>query len=438
MGQFYGESNKLYTQQQQLKLTWFESEHNKIDNLRLKIAQVNSVYGTGSTGRIMQSISHILTASGHKCLNAYARGIYQGDDDTVKIGGDINLIANGLYSFLLDRQGFGPKNATNRLIDNLKLFKPDIVGLHNLHGYYINVETLFEYLKKEGIPVIWTFHDCWPFTGHCSHFDFIDCTKWQTHCNKCPLKSKYPKSMLLDNSYQNFINKREAFSGHPDLTIITPSHWLANLIPHSFLHQYPVKIIPNGIDVEVFKPEVESKIRQEKIVLGVANTWDRIKGLGSFIELRQLLPNEYKIVLIGLSKKQIQELPEGITGLERTSNLQELVGWYNKAFVYLNPTFVDTFPTTNLEALACGTPVVTFQTGGSPESIDEDTGIVVKKGDVQGLKDAILRIEAKDIHKLRINCRKKALYDFNKNDCFQKYLELYEVIGTRNKILSSN
>jgi len=323
---------------------------------------------------------------------------------------------------LFDKHGLGSTNATKAFVKKIDDIKPDAIGLHNIHGYYLNYKVLFQYIKAKQIPVLWTFHDCWPFTGHCSYFDSVNCQKWQTHCEKCPLTKSYPKA-LTDRSYENFEDKREAFNDVKNLKIVTPSKWLSKSVKKSFLKDYSVEVIHNGIDLYTFKPEKTIKKERKKIVLGVASTWDPRKGLDDFVELRKKIAEDYKIVLIGLSSKQVEGLPDGIKGIQRTENINELVGWYNKAAVFVNPTYVDNFPTTNIEALACGTPVITYDTGGSPEAICEETGRVVKKGNIQALSEAIQRMEkSTDISN---KCRERAVNHFNRESRYLDYLNLY-------------
>lgn len=388
----------------------------------MRIVQINTVVNSGSTGRIAEDIGKVAIAMGHKSYVAYGSRDRPSESVKIKIGSKADKYMHGLETLLFDRHGLGSKKATENLIHTLQQIKPDIIGLHNLHGYYINYDILFEYIKKEQIPVIWTFHDCWPFTGHCTHFERINCEKWKTHCEKCPLYDCYPKS-FSDRSFENFEDKKKYFNGVDNLTIVTPSFWLKNLVKQSFLKDYPVKVIHNGIDLKVFRPIVNC-IESEKIILGVASRWTAHKGLNDFYKLRKILPEYYQIVLIGLSKNQISKLPNGIKGIERTENLEELVMWYNKALVFVNPTYTDNFPTTNIEALGCGTPVVTYNTGGSPEAIDEETGAVVGKGDIKALSKAIVSIK-KNVDMIKA-CRQRAVEKFNSEDRYTDYLSLYE------------
>jgi glycosyltransferase involved in cell wall biosynthesis len=367
-----------------------------------------------------------MVEKGHQSAIAFGRGERPSQSEKIQIGDKWNVYSHVLQTRLLDNHGFASERATKQLIREIEAYQPDVVGLHNLHGYYIHVGILFEYLKAHQIPVVWTFHDCWPFTGHCSYFDRVDCTKWKTHCQDCPLTHYYPQSWFRDRSYQNFEEKRAAFIDHPNLTIVTPSRWLKGLVQQSFLQEYPVEVIHNGIDLQTFKP-IE-KPSEKKIVLGVASTWTERKGLADFKKLRNELPDDTDILLIGLSRPQIKNLPGGLKGIERTESVEELAEWYGKASVFVNPTYVDNFPTTNLEALACGTPVVTYDTGGSPEAIVEETGSIVPKGDQKKLAEAVNEYLNNDKDGYRDACRNRAVQNFNKDERFVDYVKLYESV----------
>ena len=362
----------------------------------MKILMINSVCGVGSTGRICTDLAQILETQGHTVKIAYGRQAApeQFAKYGIRIGSDIEVRVNGVLTRLFDNEGFNAYFATKKFLRWVEEFDPDIVHLHNLHGYYLHIGLLFEYLKRANKKVIWTLHDCWTFTGHCAHFTAVDCDKWQSQCHGCPQKHVYPKAMLLSGAKQNFRKKRKVLTGVKDLTLVTPSQWLADLTRLSFLGEYPVKVVPNGINLDVFQP-AEGNLRQQyaleqkKIILGVANVWNASKGLDDFVKLAEMLDDEYKIVLIGLEEEQVKKLPKNIIGITRTNNIQELVQWYSCADVFFNPTYEDTYPTVNLEAIACGTPVVTYRTGGSPESITPESGRVVPCGDLQQACEAI-------------------------------------------------
>ena len=345
-----------------------------------KILFINSVCN-GSTGTICKTLYKAAVEEGHECCIAYGRGEAPKGFKTIKIGNKLDIYLHVLKARLFDASGFGSKHATKEFIKKIDEFKPDIIHLHNIHGYYVNIEILFKYLKdRPEIKKIWTLHDCWAFTGHCPHFEYEKCQQWKNECKKCIRRNEYPKS-LIDRCNRNYWLKKSTFTNVDNLMLVSPSNWLMNLIKDSFFKEYPIEVINNGVDTSIFK-HTESNIKErygiknKKVILGVASVWDKKKGLDTFIELSKQLDNEYQIVLIGLNKKQIKKLPSNIIGITRTENVEELVKWYSAAEVFFNPTLEDNYPTTNLEAISCGTPVVTFETGGSPESV-VGNGIII-------------------------------------------------------------
>lgn len=393
----------------------------------MKVLEINSVCGRGSTGRIATDLADVLAGHGHQCKIAYGRDTVpeQYREIAVQIGSDWDVYLHSVRTRLLDDHGFGSRRATARFLDWVQEYDPDIIHLHNIHGYYINVELLFEYLKQVRKPVVWTLHDCWAFTGHCAVFSVENCEQWKTQCEHCIQKHHYPASLILDRSRRNFRRKRELFIDLPNMTLVTPSYWLAAEVRQSFLKEFPVHVIPNGIDLNIFKP-MPSRFREEnelvgkQVILGVASIWDSGKGLYDFFEMSKMVGNDQKIVLVGLSKKQIRELPEGILGIQRTNSLQKLAEIYSMADVFVNPTYADNFPTTNLEALACGTPVITYRTGGSPEALDEGCGAVVQKG-AENIMQAIRSLNiAADACIQRVT-------QFEKTVQFEKYLQIYKL-----------
>lgn len=391
----------------------------------MRILQINSVCGVGSTGRIATDLYNVLENQGHECKIAYGRGNAPEGINSIKIGFAFDNYYHVFKTRVFDKHGFGSVNATKKFIEEVKKYDPDIIHLHNIHGYYINIEILFNYLKEANKPVVWTLHDCWPFTGHCSYFDYVGCEKWKYGCSNCDQKEQYPSSKLIDNSEWNYENKKRLFTSVKNMTIITPSKWLSNLVKKSFLGKYPVEVINNGIDLDVFKP-TESDFRKKYnlsdkfIILGVASVWGERKGLKYFIELSEKLSDEYKIVIVGVDEKQKKSIPKDIISICRTNNAKELAEIYTSADVFVNPTLEDNFPTTNLEALACGTPVITFNTGGSIECINKNTGKIVEKDDINGLVKAIKNLKVD-----RLECINKAKLFFNKNKKFEEYVSLY-------------
>lgn len=396
--------------------------------MRLKVLQISTVCGSGSVGRITVDIYHTLEQNGDKGLIAYGRRSAPKGVDAYRFGSFMDMGLHVLSTFFKGEHGFASAGQTRKLIGKIREWNPDVIHLHNIHGFVIQTELLFDYLKQAGKPVVWTLHDCWPYTGHCAFYDFTGCAGWKTGCEKClEYRKTYPYALFKNNTADNFRRKKDAFTGVPNLTIITPSKWLAGEVKQSFLGGYPVKVIPNGIDREIFRP-ADGNLRERLglagrfVVLGVANVWERRKGLPYFLELAGELPKEYQIILIGLDKNQLKKLPQNIMGISRTADAGELAEYYSMADVFVNATLEDNFPTTNLEALACGTPVITFDTGGSPESLDVRCGRVVPKGNQGLLKDAVLKEKAHPMQ--REDCLNKAK-QYDKYDRFREYVELY-------------
>ena len=399
------------------------------------LLQINVVINKGSTGRIAEEIGQRAIAAGWKSHIAYGRDDRPSQSNKIRIGTDWDMRLHGVQTRVLDNHslGFSSRGATTKLIKRIDDIKPDIIHLHNLHGYYINIEVLFDYLATKDIPIVWTLHDCWAFTGHCTHFEAIGCMKWKTHCYECPLKTSYPASLLIDRSKKNFNDKRRFFNSVTNLNIIPVSNWLHNHLKESFLSSHNIQTIHNGIDLNVFSingktNEVREKysVGDEFVVLGVSNIWNKGKGLNDFIELSNMLGDDTKIILVGMDKEQIGDLPKNIIGIERTESQQELAELYSMADLFVNPTYGDTFPTTNLESLSSGTPVLTYRTGGSPESVTKDTGFVVEQGDLDGVLAAINQVRQKGKGHYTSLCRQHAEQYFNKDDRYQEYLELYE------------
>ena len=389
--------------------------------------QINVTSNWGSHGRIAEEIGQLAMSQGWESHIAYGRWANPSQSQLYHIGNMRDERWHGLQSRLFDNHGLASKKATQKLIEEIKRISPDIIHLHNIHGYYLNYPLLFDFLSKANVPIVWTLHDCWPITGHCAYFTYAQCDKWKCGCKECQHKETYPRSLFLSKSERNYVRKRQSFNSLDRLTIVPVSQWLADIVNESHMRNYPIKMIHNGIDLDVFKPIISAHCEIDtKIVLGVSSVWEPRKGLKDFYLLRDLLDDSYQIVLIGLTKKQIKVLPSGIIGIERTNSLDELVQYYSTADVFVNPTYEDNFPTTNLEALGCGTPVISYRTGGSPEAIDEQTGLVVDTGDVNGLAEGIRKMcNDPNQEERRKLCRQRAVAFFNKNDRYQEYLDLY-------------
>ena len=401
----------------------------------MKILFINTVCGYGSTGRICTDIADLLLDQGHACKIAYGRGDMPEKYRAIakRIGSPMDVEIHAGLARLTDSAGFHSKKATKNLLLWIDEWKPDLIHLHNLHGYYINVEMLFQYLSNRKIPVVWTLHDCWPFTGHCTYFDHAKCDKWKSGCKGgCPQKKEYPSSIGISRSETNYLRKMQAFSNIDILHVVTPSYWLERLVKQSFLQKYKTHVIHNGIDLETFQ-SIESDFRErygvkdKRIYLAVSDGWGRRKGLDDVIKMAKLLTPEERIVMVGVSGKEKTMIPDEVIAIPRTKNVKELVEIYSAADVFINPTYEDNYPTTNLEAQACGIPVVTYNTGGSPESVPKEN--VVPKGDYIEL----LKL-ARQYHLLKVNY----METFDKNKTFSEYIGLFcKILQNMNDALVS-
>lgn len=342
-------------------------------------AHINTV-PNGSTGGIMMKEHKELLSAGEESYAFWGRAREAEKPNEMKFASDVEVKLDVLQTRIDGKAGFHSKAATKRLLKRLDEIKPDVVHLHNLHGYYVNVEMLFEWLSKHDCKVEWTLHDCWAFTGHCAYFTYAKCAQWKDHCaysKPCSQLNTYPKTYSKVSCSWNFEQKKRIFNQMPveRMKLITPSQWLANLVGESFLKGYPVEVRHNTIDIDVFKPTSSNfreryNIGDRFMILGVASPWTERKGLADFVRLAgELDSDKFAIVLVGLSEKQIKDMPDGIVSLTRTDSRVELAGIYSTADVFFNPTMEDNFPTVNLEAEACGTCVVTYDTGGCRETL---------------------------------------------------------------------
>ena len=357
----------------------------------MKVVQINTTCGAGSTGKICVAVSKLLTAKNIENYILYTSG--KSDYPLgIKFAGDKYKKVQALKSRILGNYGFNSNYATRKLIKELERIQPDIIHIHNIHSHDCNLSILFNYIKQKNIKVFWTFHDCWSFTANCTHFTMVKCDKWKVECEKCPQIKQ--TSWFVDRSKTLFKRKKELFKGL-DMTIITPSQWLADLVKESFFKEYPIKVVNNGINLDIFKP-VQSSFRKKYgiedkfILLGVAFGWGKRKGLDVFIELAKRLDDKYQIVLVGTDENVDKQLPKNIISIHRTQNQAELVAIYTAADLFVNPTREENYPTVNMESIACGTPVITFKTGGSPEMLNETCGVVVECDDVDALEQEIM------------------------------------------------
>ncbi len=401
-----------------------------------KLLIINSVLGFGSTGKIVMNIAREYEQKGYEVKVAFGRIMKQAATSSdgkraalygnmgVRIGNDMDVYCHGILSRITDKHGLYSRTATRKFLKWASGYDPDVLWMHNIHGYYINYEMLFDWIKsRPHMKVKWTLHDCWSFTGHCAHFAYVKCDKWKEGCHDCPQRATYPAA-IRDNSAGNYRRKKAAFTGVSDMTLITPSEWLRDMVKQSYMSEYPVEVKYNTINTEVFRPvdnsfKKDHGIENKKMILGVASFWNERKGLDDFIELDKKLRNidesrytslasgqssaygaekgnesEYKIVLVGLSEAQMEDLRKkgsDILGIPRTNSVSEIVEIYSAADVFVNPTYEDTFPTVNMEAEACGTPVITYDTGGCRETLRSDKSVVIPQS-VDAIIEALGKI----------------------------------------------
>lgn len=336
-----------------------------------KILFINTVL-TGSTGKICKDLYDIATKNGFECCIAYGRGVCPTGYRNYKIGNDVDVYFHVLKTRLLDGHGLASKRATKNFIKWIENYKPDVIHLHNIHGYYLNYEILFEYLDKCKKKIIWTLHDCWSLTGHCSNFEWSGCEKWKKQCFRCDLLNTYPKS-FFDNSKKNYIRKKNAFTKNNNILLVVPSNWLKNNVENSFMRTKNIMTVHNGIDLNIFRKKFLCQKNNKTKILAIADNWNEGKGLFDMIELcYKLNRDKFKITIIGLKNKQFKLFPSYVECKKRTNNVEELVDYYNEADVVVNPTHFDNYPTVNIEAQACGTPVIVRNVGGCAETIHSD------------------------------------------------------------------
>jgi len=416
------------------------------------LLQININANIGSTGRIAEQIGMLAIKEGWRSIIAYGREKRNSASELIKINSRWSILWHVFLSHVFDGDGSGSYFATRRLIKRLERIKPDLIHLHIIHDSFINYKLLFSYISKHDIPVVWTFHDCWAFTGHCTHFESIGCGKWIEGCCRCPAPHNYKKLEIFNFARCNYVNKKKSFLGAHNLTLVSVSKWVDNCVSKSFLSSVNHIVINNGIDLTVFKPVVldravipdylslyiqqiiEASSGGRINVLGVAANWSNDKGLNEFCELAT--DPIYQIIMVGVTPELANMLPDNIIKIGKVESPKDLALLYNYADVFLNPTYSDSYPTVNIESIACGTPVVTYRTGGSPEIIGSivpegyeecDCGIVVPKGDIQSLETAIKHAFANK------NCfKEKCLYNasnrFSKEERFSDYIKLYNTL----------
>ena len=401
----------------------------------MKIIIINT-FSNGSTGNISKKIKKALEQNGDECWFFYGIG-NSGERRIERIGSNISIHLHSLLSRLTGLQCCFSYFSTLCLIRKIKKIKPDIVHFHNIHGSYLNMATIFNFLAREKIPVVETLHDCWAFTGKCPHFSAVKCMKWKDKCGNCPQLSRYPASSFFDVTAHNIKKKDKLYKKINNFTVTAVSDWLANCARESILRDYNIKTIHNGIDLELFYPDFDVSIFEhyniprKKIVLGVASVWSERKGLVKFKEISSLLSDEFAVVIVGLNEDQIASLPKNMIGIKRTENIDDLRKIYSCASVFINTSLEETFGLVTAEALACGTPAIVFNSTACPEVLDSNSGIVLDNSSSESLLRAIYKIVENKTTYSKENCVNRIKNNFSSKKMLQGYLNLYSEILDR-------
>lgn len=397
----------------------------------MKILQISPEGNFGSVGTIAEQIGELILENGHDSYIAIGNSNFSSSSKVFKIGNLFNRIFHAIETRIFDNNGLGSRKSTSDLIHWIDKLRPDLIHIHQLHGYYINYRILFKYLNILNIPIVLTLHDCWTFTGHCAYFESISCEKWKTQCYKCELLNDYPKSLFIDNSYDNYLLKKNLFTSIDNLTITTVSYWLSDRVSESFLKNIPRQVIYNGVDINVFRPSINNTerindFREKFVILGIASPWNERKGLNDFIELAKILEEDVVIILIGLSKKQINTMPHNIIGLPKIKDKHILANYYRSANLFLNLSIAETFGLTTIEAMACGTPVIVYNSTACPEIIGNGTGYVVEKHDISRIKNIIANLKNGVDFKLNsYACVNWVKEKFSSKERYKEYVDLY-------------
>ena len=396
------------------------------------LVQFNTVANLASTGRLTEDIGDVAMAEGWESYVVFGRDFKPSKSHLIMVGGKKDVYIHTLYSRLFDRQGFGSFFTTKKLLKKLDEIKPDIFQFHNLHGYYINVPLILKYATEKNIPIVWSLHDCWSMTGHCSHFISIGCEKWKYECHSCPLKSDYPKSWFIDSSRRNYLEKKALIEAVPRLTIISGSEWLANIASQSYFRNREIRVIPDGIDVDIYKPRNNGDLLRERlglkgkfVILATGTVWEEYKGLNDYGILRKMLSDDYAIVLVGMNQAALSKVPEGVIGLPRTKSPEELSEYYSMADCVMSLSRTESFGLTPAEGFACGTPAIVYDTTALPELITSETGYVAKFLDVEDVKNKVEIMRSKGKAYYTRNCRLLAENRYDRRKCYNEYLQVY-------------
>ena len=404
----------------------------------MKILLINAVSGIRSTGRICADLADYLNQHGDAGYIAYSYGLPY--EHSYRIGGVLEQKLHGFLSRLFGLQGYYSTWGTRKLISYIEALRPDAVHLHNLHGNYINLKLLLTYLADNDIPTVVTLHDCWFYTGKCCHYTVDNCFKWRSECHDCPRLHKDNPSWLLDRTRKMHRDKKTLFARLPRLAVIGVSDWITQEARQSLLASATmVTRIYNWIDFDLFQPvNTDSQRRKlglddKFLVLGVASSWSKDKGLDQFIALAGRLPQTMAMLLVGSLPPAVQ-LPANIIHIQETHDTRELIAYYSLADVFVNLSLEETFGKTAAEALACGTPVIAYRSTANPELIGDGCGHVVEPDSVAGLDAALEKVRQNGKAHYTDKCIAFASANFNKNDRLADHVTLYqELIKRRRK-----
>jgi glycosyltransferase involved in cell wall biosynthesis len=398
----------------------------------MKILQINLVNGSKSTGRTTIELTDYLNSNGHQAYVACSFGL--GKDYEYQIGTSIGKRLHSLFSRIFGNQGYYSKFSTSKLIKYIDELKPDVVHLRNLHGNYINLNILFDYISRKNLPTVITLHDTWFYTGKCCFYTEANCFKWQKECGNCPQLRRDNPSWFVDKTKSNLLDKKNWLKNIPRLAVIGVSDWITDESRKSILKSANIIYrIYNWIDLDEFQP-VESfglrsslGLEEQFIIIGVASKWGERKGLSSFIELSQMISDKMKIILIGKIEDKFT-LPSNIISIPETHSKKELAQYYSLADVFITFSKEESFGKVTAEALACGTPAIVYDSTANSEIVSEECGYVVDSGNIKKVVEKIKEIELRGKKVYSDNCRKFVTKNFNKEDRIKDYLEIYNKI----------
>lgn len=397
------------------------------------LLQVNVSANFASTGRLAEDLGDVALNAGWKSYIAYGRACRPSNSELIRVGNKLDIYAHLLKTRLFDRHGFGSERATKKLIQQIDEIKPDVIQFQNVHGYFLNLPVILSYIAEKDIPLIWSLHDCWSMTGHCAHFALEGCEKWKDECHHCPLLKDYPNSWGWDSSRRNYREKKKMIEAIPRLTIVSGSEWLANIARQSYFKNRDIHVIPDGIDTDIYSPKTNAvELRKQYgfenkfVIMASGTVWPFYKGIADFAKLRGMLSNEYAIIIVGMQQNEIDKLPQGLIGIPRTKTPEDLAGWYSMADCVMSLSRLESFGLTPVEGFACGTPAIVYNCTSTPELITPETGFVAEAGNIEDVKAKVEKLREIGKESYSKRCREIALKKYDRNVCFNEYLDLYK------------